>query len=582
MSALEQNVEASEQPANNEANDEQTELEQQEELGVGVVVVTVVTPTNAVIVLPPLGSAEALPFNVKQLLNGYRESCVYSAYLLEYRSAEGDGILLNDFVEIIAAVPEIAETGVLELHMVLQDYTLHDIKLHMKHTYDVIQHPRSLKGSTSPVTEEPPSVDAVSTKKSKQKVATKEVNDVLFNASSEVSLKDFYREAMYVFTSAGASGGKKSGAAPLKSGIRSIAYSGWNPPPPSRKLQGDICYIDIDTTNGLFSLTAIASGFFLNRSVHKTSFDPRPANGNCYFSHELINVILALSPSTTAFMESPPRSAVIASEWTMDSIANQMSAGRGSDVFVNRSVCWVSPIADNTSPHEKITHEYNISRAMEAYSNVVDLDVISPITSPAKEWNQELQAVRATIPPESSDAMVNAKNFQALHRLYQDFKDTASAVAVAVLDGHITAINPGEPREQQIFIYNNIFFSYAADTVGSFKLCYGDEACRKMYAQDMQNQRLIQTANITGLNTVLTCLVDYKGFRIVAQSMIPGVLQMGENAARLMYGSIEQGARLKVSIITSIVLSMYMSCYMYQKLIYSSTIFLLRPSAKCC
>ncbi|CAM9511511.1 unnamed protein product, partial [Ectocarpus fasciculatus] len=130
-------------------------------------------------------------------------------------------------------------------------------------------------------------------------------------------------------------------------------------------------------------------------------------------------------------------------------------------------------------------------------------------------------------------------------RLNTDFQETASAVAVAILDGHITAINPGESREQQIFIFNNIFFSYAADTKGSFKLCYGDEACRKMYAQDMQNQRYVQATNVPGLNTVLTCLVDYKGFRIVAQSMIPGVLQMGENAARLMYGSIEQGARLK-------------------------------------
>lgn len=47
-----------------------------------------------------------------------------------------------------------------------------------------------------------------------------------------------------------------------------------------------------------------------------------------------------------------------------------------------------------------------------------------------------------------------------------------------------------------------------------------------MYAQDMQNQRYVQATNVPGLNTVLTCLVDYKGFRIVAQSMIPGVLQM--------------------------------------------------------
>ena len=561
MSASDEKPEETQQHVVTSEGQEQAAAEQEESEGLGVCVVTVVTPAGDRVVLPPLGAADALPFNVKQLLAGYRESCPYSAYLLEYRPSPEEGseaIILNDFVEIIGVAPEIEQTGALELHMVLQDYTLHDVKVHMKQTYEIIQHPRPLRSAQVSETEEAPAA----AKKSKAKEVAKEVNTALFSGTDDVSLKNFFREALYVFSNATASstGGKKCSPATLKSGIRSIAYSGWNPPPPARKLQGDICYIDIDTSNGVFTLTAIASGFFLNRCVHKSTFDPRPANGNCYFSHELVHTILALSPATAAYMQNPPASALSTNEWTMDNMTTQITSGNYNEVFVTPSVSWTAPSCGRSvgqdgvsSAYEKCSHEYNASRAMDDYTNVVALDVLAPLTSPAKEWNQELQAARASMPTDPTEIFSSTKAVQDLKRLNMEFQETASAVAVAILDGHITAINPGEPREQQIFIYNNIFFSYAADTKGSFKvcdhtdsprfncflilspsipsliftqLCYGDEACRKMYAQDMQNQRYVQATNVPGLNTVLTCLVDYKGFRIVAQSMIPGVLQM--------------------------------------------------------
>lgn len=141
------------------------------------------------------------------------------------------------------------------------------------------------------------------------------------------------------------------------------------------------------------------------------------------------------------------------------------------------SVSWTAPSSGKSvgqdgasSGYDKSSHEYNASRAMDDYTNVVALDVLAPLTSPAKEWNQELQAIRASMPADPTEIFASTKAVQELKRLNTDFQETASAVAVAILDGHITAINPGESREQQIFIFNNIFFSYAADTKGSFKV----------------------------------------------------------------------------------------------------------------
>lgn len=53
---------------------------------------------------------------------------------------------------------------------------------------------------------------------------------------------------------------------------------------------------------------------------------------------------------------------------------------------------------------------------------------------------------------------------------------------------------------------------------------------------------------------MLSCLVDYKGERIMAQTIIPGVLMSGLGAARLMYGAVEFGKRLAVSVCDEIIL----------------------------
>lgn len=49
----------------------------------------------------------------------------------------------------------------------------------------------------------------------------------------------------------------------------------------------------------------------------------------------------------------------------------------------------------------------------------------------------------------------------------------------------------------------------------------------------------------TSLYTLATSVVDFLGARVVAQSIIPGILS-GEQHSRLVYGSVEPGVPLKV------------------------------------
>lgn len=79
--------------------------------------------------------------------------------------------------------------------------------------------------------------------------------------------------------------------------------------------------------------------------------------------------------------------------------------------------------------------------------------------------------------------------------------------------------------ENQVYLYNNIFFSRPVDVKESFKVSQGDEVSRKLAGHDLKNQKVLQSLSIDGLHTVLTTLVDYRGQRWIGQSVIPGILQ---------------------------------------------------------
>ena len=46
---------------------------------------------------------------------------------------------------------------------------------------------------------------------------------------------------------------------------------------------------------------------------------------------------------------------------------------------------------------------------------------------------------------------------------------------------------------------------------------------------------------------ILCAIIDYKGQRIIGQSIIPGIFAQGENVARLMYGILDKEKLLTVS-----------------------------------
>lgn len=178
------------------------------------------------------------------------------------------------------------------------------------------------------------------------------------------------------------------------------------------------------------------------------------------------------------------------------------------------------------------THLSDPTRPQETYllSGVDNTDNL-------RDWNEEFQSAKE-LPKETVQDRVFRERL--ISKLFADYNDAATRGAVMVARGEIAPLNPTECRDAQIFVYNNIFFSFGADGVGTFTSEGGDEAARVATGKDVAGVRLVNQLDIDGLFTPATLVADYSGKRIVAQSIVPGIFKQrepGEN--QIDYGAVE-------------------------------------------
>lgn len=125
-------------------------------------------------------------------------------------------------------------------------------------------------------------------------------------------------------------------------------------------------------------------------------------------------------------------------------------------------------------------------------------------------------------------------------QVHSDFVAAATRGAMAVIDGNVMAINPGEEAKMQMFIWNNIFFSLGFDVRDHYKDLGGDPAAFVAPRNDLQGVRVYNAVDLQGLYTLGTVVIDYRGYRVTAQSIIPGILER-EQEQSVVYGSIDFG-----------------------------------------
>lgn len=180
-------------------------------------------------------------------------------------------------------------------------------------------------------------------------------------------------------------------------------------------------------------------------------------------------------------------------------------------------------------------HVIDALRAEDAFSSKLGYE--EHIPGQTRDWNEELQTTRELARRTLPERLLRER---AIFKVHSDFVAAATRGAMAVIDGNVMAINPGEDPKMQMFIWNNIFFSLGFDVRDHYKEVGGDAAAHVAPRNDLQGVRVYSAADLEGLYTLGTVVVDYRGYRVTAQSIIPGILER-EQEQSVVYGSIDFG-----------------------------------------
>lgn len=300
--------------------------------------------------------------------------------------------------------------------------------------------------------------------------------------------------------------------------IKSLSVSQWNPPPYHLRQRGHLLYLQLTTNEGeQHHITANVAGFYVNKSS-SNKFDPfpRPAPKN-HSAHSLLTLISALSPSfNETFVEL------------------QKINGRKDllTTFPFQNAIPANPWLVPCSYVQGNQHQADSTRAQEAY-----LMGGADGAENLRDWNEEFQTTRE-LPRDSLQDRVFRERLTS--KLFADYNEAAARGAVLVARGEVAPLNPTEGRDAQIFIYNNIFYSFGADGVQTFASEGGDEAARVAVGKDVAGVKTVNQMDINGLFTPGTIVVDYLGKRIVGQSIVPGIFKQREPGEhQIDYGGVE-------------------------------------------
>ena len=432
--------------------------------------------------------------DVRQSIVELPSTFQYTCFHLEF-----NGSRINDFVEL-SEVPDLKADS--EIVLVEDPYTEKESRMHVIRMRELVgaagDRVDNLQGISAGLSLH----DSISEEATAGETAEKEHSLSKYDISGSPSLNTILPRA----------------EAPLPKTVKSISLSPWNPVPYHLRQKGHLLYLQVTTNEGeQFQITSHVSGFFVNKCSN-ARFDPfpkpMPKKGS---AHSLLTLISHLSPSFNASFEALQE-------------ANNKKDLLTTFPFQNaipNSPWLVAPPSSSVNAHQP-----DITRSQENYliSGVDNAETL-------RDWNEEFQTTRE-LPRDTVQDRVFRERLTS--KLFADYNEAAARGAVLVAKGEVAPLNPTEGRDAQIFVYNNIFYSFGADGVGTFASEGGDEAARVAVGKDVVGIKAVNQLDINGLFTPGTVVVDYLGKRIVGQSIVPGIFKQREPGEhQIDYGGVE-------------------------------------------
>ena len=184
-----------------------------------------------------------------------------------------------------------------------------------------------------------------------------------------------------------------------------------------------------------------------------------------------------------------------------------------------------------TPSNSKLTHPIDILKRKDVHIALTEMRT-------GKDWNKEFQELE-------SMEFVNQK-YDFLSQLAQDFVQTATAYAKIIISElcmhdaqkTIKPASVGGIAGGTKYLVQGILFKVAMDVqVAKGVWMYGGDTPRDDFAMKAANKEMTGLSacwqqHIPGLHFPLMAVIDYKGFRVVAVSLLPvgkGSLRYGSN-----------------------------------------------------
>jgi len=465
------------------------------------------TAFNVIIQCPNLDpfeiqvSSTELVQEIHHLLMDREDTCHRTCFSLQV-----DGVTLDNFAEL-KNIEGLKEGSVIKV--IEEPYTVREARIHLRHVRDLI---KSLEYNDAYNGLDCHSLSFLYTVTN---------GDIMAERHPAKSSKNSYVDCTppsYILP-----GAKERLLKPLHpilideqnkvpSALKVLTASCWNPPPGYRKLHGDLIYIYVVTNEDRrLSITASTRGFYLNQSTEE-EFRPLPASPKI-IHHSLTELLNAQSPSFKRNFAQIQRRRHLKHPFERVATPYQVTS-------------WCAP---------NIEHNIDSIRAEDTFSSKLGYE--ENIPGQTRDWNEELQTTRELPRKTLPERLLRER---AIFKVHSDFVSAATRGAIAVVDGNVMAINPGEETKMQMFIWNSIFFSLGFDVRDHYRELGGDAAAFAAPINDLQGVKAYSAVDIEGLYTLGTVVIDYHGYRVTAQSIIPGILER-EQEQSVIYGSVDFG-----------------------------------------
>jgi len=323
----------------------------------------------------------------------------------------------------------------------------------------------------------------------------------------------------------------------------SIIPSGFNPPPSSRILAGDLYYLDVvippltpSQTHTTLHVTCSTKGFYLNKCSNGTSggnkvFNPTKKSLTTPTHPSILSLLKTTVANFEEVFDSVCADLKLSRETTYNKLkeseatAGKNQANKAFKACVNPlsnanesiSSFLVSPnwIVDNS---KSTKHEYDLNRATKSSANTIP-----------REWNDEIFRYKYA---EANSIEETLEKAVQLNKTLSDFGQEAVNGVVGIRDGRIKPMADGGAHGEESYLYNNLFFlkcsttanPTADDVVTTFGVHEGHVAYRKAVNHEVNVSRMLTKINTPNFSTFATCCVEFFGERYLVQTVAPGII----------------------------------------------------------